>query len=59
MLKKLPEEEFGPQIDFREYSILDNPSLPSEVIKSNTSILSHDSCFLIYATLFKLIYLGS
>ncbi|KAL5172188.1 Arabinosyltransferase XEG113 [Glycine soja] len=34
MLKKLPEEEFGPQIDFREYSILDNPSLPSEVKKS-------------------------
>ncbi|KAK7262809.1 hypothetical protein RJT34_30390 [Clitoria ternatea] len=31
MLKKLPEEEFGPQIDIREYSILDNPSLPSEV----------------------------
>jgi len=35
MLKKLSEEEFGPQIDFREYSILDNPSLPSEVIKVN------------------------
>ncbi|QCD81833.1 arabinosyltransferase XEG113-like [Vigna unguiculata] len=34
MLKKLSEEEFGPQIDFREYSILDNPSLPSEVKKS-------------------------
>ncbi|BAT75204.1 Arabinosyltransferase protein [Vigna angularis] len=34
MLKKLSEEEFGPQIDFREYSILDNPSLPSEVEKS-------------------------
>ncbi|XP_047178981.1 arabinosyltransferase XEG113-like isoform X2 [Vigna umbellata] len=34
MLKKLSEEEFGPQIDFREYSILDNPSLPSEVERS-------------------------
>ncbi|CAJ1941993.1 unnamed protein product [Sphenostylis stenocarpa] len=34
MLKKLPEEEFGPQIDFREYSILDNPSMPSEIKKS-------------------------
>ncbi|KAJ1434121.1 Nucleotide-diphospho-sugar transferase [Sesbania bispinosa] len=31
MLNKLPEEEFGPEIDFREYSILDNPALPSEV----------------------------
>ncbi|CAL5197348.1 unnamed protein product [Lathyrus oleraceus] len=34
MLKKLPEEDFGPGIDFREYSIFDNPSLPSEVKKS-------------------------
>ncbi|RYQ81708.1 hypothetical protein Ahy_B10g100329 [Arachis hypogaea] len=31
MLKKLPEEEFGPEIAIREYSIIDNPSLPSEV----------------------------
>lgn len=31
MLKQLPEEEFGPGIDIREYSLLDNPSLPSEV----------------------------
>ncbi|KAK7250704.1 hypothetical protein RIF29_33306 [Crotalaria pallida] len=34
MLKKLPEEEFGPGIDIKEYSILDNPSLPAEVKKS-------------------------
>ncbi|MED6209157.1 hypothetical protein PIB30_052075 [Stylosanthes scabra] len=34
MLKKLPEEEFGPEIDIREYSILDNPSLPLEVKNS-------------------------
>ncbi|XP_058767829.1 arabinosyltransferase XEG113-like isoform X2 [Vicia villosa] len=34
MLKKLPEEDFGPGIDFREYSIFENPSLPSEVKKS-------------------------
>ncbi|XP_004509491.1 arabinosyltransferase XEG113-like [Cicer arietinum] len=34
MLKKLPEEYFGPEIDIREYSILDNPSLPPEVKKS-------------------------
>lgn len=34
MLNELPEDEFGPDIDFREYSILDNPSLPSEVKKS-------------------------
>ncbi|KHN05539.1 hypothetical protein glysoja_020504 [Glycine soja] len=31
MLKELPEEEFGSGVDIREYSILDNPSLPSEV----------------------------
>ncbi|KAL1370698.1 hypothetical protein HN51_000927 [Arachis hypogaea] len=34
MLKKLPEEEFGPEIAIREYSIIDNPSLPSEVKNS-------------------------
>lgn len=34
MLKKLPEEEFGPEIGIREYSMLDNPSLPPEVKKS-------------------------
>ncbi|CAI0441992.1 unnamed protein product [Linum tenue] len=28
MLKELPEEEFGPGIKIREYSFLDNPSLP-------------------------------
>lgn len=33
MLKKLPGEEFGPDIDIREYSIFDNPSLPLEVNK--------------------------
>ncbi|PNX99263.1 nucleotide-diphospho-sugar transferase family protein [Trifolium pratense] len=34
MLKKLPEEEFGPEIGIREYSMLDNPSLPPEVKNS-------------------------
>ncbi|XP_054810602.1 arabinosyltransferase XEG113-like isoform X2 [Prosopis cineraria] len=34
MLKELPEEEFGPGINIREYSILENPSLPEEVKKS-------------------------
>ncbi|KAI9083878.1 hypothetical protein K1719_034136 [Acacia pycnantha] len=34
MLRELPEEEFGPGINIREYSILDNPSLPEEVKKS-------------------------
>ncbi|KAI4327901.1 hypothetical protein L6164_020310 [Bauhinia variegata] len=34
MLQDLPEEEFGPKIDIREYSLLDNPSTPSEVKKS-------------------------
>jgi arabinosyltransferase len=40
MLKDLPKEEFGQHIDFREYSFLENPSLPKEVILSN--------CFFIY-----------
>lgn len=31
MLKDLPENEFGPQIEFREYSFLQNPSLPKHV----------------------------
>ncbi|KAK1271588.1 hypothetical protein QJS04_geneDACA004407 [Acorus gramineus] len=31
MLKGLPEEEFGQQIDFREYSFLNNPSLSKRV----------------------------
>jgi len=34
MLKDLPKEEFGPHIDFREYSFLENPSLPKEVKES-------------------------
>ncbi|KAJ6700467.1 NUCLEOTIDE-DIPHOSPHO-SUGAR TRANSFERASE FAMILY PROTEIN [Salix koriyanagi] len=33
MLKEQPEEEFGPAINFREYSFLDNPSLPRHVSK--------------------------
>jgi hypothetical protein len=37
MLKELPKEEFGPGIDIREYSILDNPSLPSEVNKCESN----------------------
>lgn len=34
MLKDLPEEEFGPRIDIREYSFLDNPAVPQEVKES-------------------------
>ncbi|OAY24261.1 arabinosyltransferase XEG113 isoform X1 [Manihot esculenta] len=34
MLKQLPEEEFGPGISIREYSFLDNPSLPKQVKES-------------------------
>lgn len=33
MLKELPEEEFGRGINIREYSFLENPSLPKQVIK--------------------------
>lgn len=31
MLKELPEEEFGPGINIREYSFLDNPYMPQQV----------------------------
>ncbi|XP_022140507.1 arabinosyltransferase XEG113 [Momordica charantia] len=34
MLKELPEEEFGPGINFREYSFLENPLLPKQVKES-------------------------
>ncbi|CAM0903278.1 unnamed protein product [Alopecurus aequalis] len=34
MLKDLAEEEFGAHIDFREYSFLENPSLPKQVKES-------------------------
>uniref|UniRef100_A0A0D9VVY1 Nucleotide-diphospho-sugar transferase domain-containing protein n=1 Tax=Leersia perrieri TaxID=77586 RepID=A0A0D9VVY1_9ORYZ len=34
MLNDLPEAEFGPHIDFREYSFLENPSLPKQVKES-------------------------
>ncbi|XP_075484425.1 arabinosyltransferase XEG113-like [Primulina tabacum] len=34
MLKDLPEEEFGANIDIREYSFLENPSLPNQVRES-------------------------
>lgn len=31
MLKAMPEEEFGPGINIREYSFLDNPLMPAKV----------------------------
>ncbi|KAL6183828.1 hypothetical protein ACLB2K_045238 [Fragaria x ananassa] len=31
MLKELPVEEFGPQINIREYSFFDNPLMPKQV----------------------------
>lgn len=34
MLKKLPEEEFGPGVNIREYSFLDNLSVPKKVKES-------------------------
>ncbi|KAL5210371.1 hypothetical protein ABZP36_005994 [Zizania latifolia] len=41
MLKDLSKEEFGPHIDFREYSFLENPSLPKQV---KESFLEVDLC---------------
>ncbi|XP_062215246.1 arabinosyltransferase XEG113-like isoform X2 [Phragmites australis] len=34
MLKDLPKEEFGPYIDFREYSFFENPSFPKQAKES-------------------------
>ncbi|XP_071919524.1 arabinosyltransferase XEG113-like isoform X1 [Coffea arabica] len=34
MLKELPEDEFGPPIRIREYSLFDNPSMPKKVKES-------------------------
>ncbi|KAI6706882.1 hypothetical protein NL676_009844 [Syzygium grande] len=34
MLKEMPEDEFGPGINIREYSLLDNPLMPKEVKES-------------------------
>lgn len=34
MLRDLPEIEFGPQIEFREYSIFENPYMPAQVKES-------------------------
>ncbi len=38
MVVPRPEEEFGPMIDFREYSFLDNPRLPEEVNNSRVHV---------------------
>lgn len=38
ILKDLPEEEFGPRIDIREYSFLDNPAMPREVKESQLDV---------------------
>lgn len=32
MLRDLPEIEFGPQIEFREYSIFENQYMPAQVL---------------------------
>ncbi|KAJ8490237.1 hypothetical protein OPV22_011958 [Ensete ventricosum] len=38
MLHSLSEEEFGPQIHFREYSFLQNPSVPKQVKESSLNV---------------------
>lgn len=35
MLKELSHEEFGPDINIREYSFFDNPYLPRQVCASD------------------------
>ncbi|XP_078446080.1 arabinosyltransferase XEG113-like [Wolffia australiana] len=38
MISELPEDYFGPKIDFREYSFFDNPRVPNEVISSRLQV---------------------
>eukprot|EP00253_Pinus_taeda_P011186 PITA_11186 len=38
MLERQSEEEFGPTIDIREYSFLENPRLPKEVKESKLNV---------------------
>lgn len=38
MLAKLPEAEFGQMIEFREYSFLENPSLPKKVLHHSRTV---------------------
>ncbi|KAH9321204.1 hypothetical protein KI387_015843, partial [Taxus chinensis] len=38
MLTSFPEAEFGPSIDFREYSFLANPRVPKQVKESKLKI---------------------
>lgn len=40
MLKEMPEDEFGPGINIREYSLLDNPLMPKEVKEDHLQGLS-------------------
>jgi arabinosyltransferase len=40
MLKDLSEEEFGPHVDFREYSFFENPSLPKQVVSCIFAVVS-------------------
>ncbi|KAJ7943988.1 arabinosyltransferase [Quillaja saponaria] len=38
MLKELSEDEFGPRINIREYSLFDNPSMPTQVKESRLDV---------------------
>ena len=38
MVVPRPEEEFGPMIDFREHSFMDNPRLPAAVNASRVTV---------------------
>ncbi|XP_065029426.1 arabinosyltransferase XEG113-like [Musa acuminata AAA Group] len=43
MVRGLSEEEFGPQIHFREYSFLQNPSVPKHVKESLLNVQLYDA----------------
>lgn len=45
MLRDLPEIEFGQQIEFREYSLFENPLMPAEVSASSNNNVSCVSSF--------------
>lgn len=43
-LRPMPENEAGPNVDFREYSFFDNPSVPNKVLDSEVTVELVDAC---------------
>lgn len=50
MLKELPEEIFGPQINIREYSFFDNPLMPKQVNEYQWNLTLNSKVALFFST---------